>query len=137
MGYIQEGWVLWPLNWLNFDLGHALAACACLRVSGEFALGGRSVCSVRIWPQKSGLFRVSTAPKPSTLFGDERTRVTRWKSSLGTYTFSKLDTFKKNIFGHVHSQNDPLKPLDQGSKMNLSPFCLIFFCSPPIQIQAA
>jgi hypothetical protein len=36
------------------------------------------------WPQKSGLFRVSIAHKPSTLVRVERTGVTRWKSSLGT-----------------------------------------------------
>jgi hypothetical protein len=70
----------------------------------------RSVCSVRTWTQKSGHFWVSTAPKPFTLFTVERTGVTRWKFLLSTYTFSKLDGSKKTVFGHVYSQNDPLRP---------------------------
>jgi hypothetical protein len=37
------------------------------------------IFSVRIWPQKSGLFQVSTAPKPTTRFRVEHPGVTRWK----------------------------------------------------------
>jgi hypothetical protein len=46
-----------------------------------------AVSTVRIWPQKSGLFRVSTTSKPSTLFRVERIGVTRWKRSLSALPF--------------------------------------------------
>jgi hypothetical protein len=33
-----------------------------------------------------------------------------------SYTFSKLDASKKNVFGRVYSQNDPLHPMFKGLK---------------------
>jgi hypothetical protein len=125
-------------KWLDVALRSQMEVCrdggamACVRRPRQL----RTVCGVRNWPQKSCIFRVSTAPTPSTLFRVERTGVTRWRRSLSTYTFSKLDASKKKRFWACLLSKRSPAPLDQRFKMKISPVFLIVFCSPQFQIQA-
>jgi hypothetical protein len=73
---------------------------------------------------------VSTAPKPTTLCRVESNGITRWKSSLSTYTSSTLNASKKNVLGMCIVKMIPFTPRSQFQNEVFSLVVLFFSARP-------
>jgi hypothetical protein len=95
----------------------------------KWAATQRSVRSARIWPQKSGLFRVSAAPKPSTLFKEcGRTHSRNWTEKFGGHLYWMLP--RKMFLGMCIVKMIPSTPRSKVQNEVFPPFVLFFPARP-------